>query len=500
MPRWSHLPLQTKFGLALGGLLVLFVGGLSVVLGLLVQRQREMRSALATRVPALTSSAAMERTFLSLDDAALRYYLTGDEGWLRLRRRQEAELARAREAALSADSTLQERQLMARFDEMYQESLSRRKVLDEARRNGPLSRALTGRLSMDQAGLPAMLEPLAQLRSIESAELVEVNEASELAARQAVKLVAAAGLLLVPGLWFFGVFLSRHVVEPVGRLAAFAARVGRLGADEESPAFPQLPVEGGDELASLAESLNRMSARLGEQVRQLKQLDRLKSKFLSMVSHEFRIPLTSVGEYVAMLQEGLAGPVTERQSEHLEVIAKNARRLTVLIENLLSLAKIEAGKFAVHKTRTLLPPLCREVALNLTPLGREKGVKIELHMEAGLPPVAGDSGALVLALTNLVGNAIKYGPSRASVQISARREGDRVRVSVTDTGPGVSPEEVPRLFAGFYRGTSKDFQGTGLGLAITKEIVESHRGRLEVDSEPGRGAVFRFDMDVWRDA
>ncbi len=225
----------------------------------------------------------------------------------------------------------------------------------------------------------------------------------------------------------------------------------------------------------------------------LKELDRMKSDFVAMVSHELRSPVTSIQQQLSVMVEGLSGDLTERQTRMLTRAKERAGGLLDLINDLLDLSKIEAGMAVQYREPLKLEELLKSVYEQMLPEAKAKGVKLKFHVRRPIPPVNGDRSNLEGVFTNLVNNAIKYTPEGGAITIRSKGDGKNVRIEVSDTGIGISKEDLPRIFDRFYRvKTEKTRQiiGTGLGLCIVKQIVEAHLGRISVQSEEGGGSTF----------
>ena len=230
----------------------------------------------------------------------------------------------------------------------------------------------------------------------------------------------------------------------------------------------------------------------------LKELDRMKSDFVSNVSHELRTPLTAIKGAVDLVLREVAGPLTEKQIHYLTRVRSNTQHLAGLINDLLDLSKIEAGKIEFQNTRVSLGGLVHEVVESLRPIAAEKPLELEVTAHEPAVLVWADRDKVRQVLTNLIGNAIKFTPPHGKVMVSsASNDTDWVRVSIADTGPGISADECERIFEKFYQvaenGGPKP-KGTGLGLAISKVLVELHGGKIWVESEPTRGSTFYFTL------
>jgi two-component system phosphate regulon sensor histidine kinase PhoR len=231
-----------------------------------------------------------------------------------------------------------------------------------------------------------------------------------------------------------------------------------------------------------------------------KEIARLKSDFVSNVTHELKAPLASIRAYVEMLQDGEAKGEADAQ-EFLGTIAAEANRLNRLIENILNLSRLESGLVPVNKTDVEVTEVLRSVVDTMAPQADQK----QVHLAADLAPVFfrvhGDRDMLHQAILNVVSNAIKYTPEGGRVRLATYLEDGTVVVAVEDTGCGVPEDEVDRIFEKFYRTrtSGKVAPGTGLGLALVKHVVEHiHRGRVTVQSQVGQGSTFRIHLPAVR--
>jgi signal transduction histidine kinase len=229
---------------------------------------------------------------------------------------------------------------------------------------------------------------------------------------------------------------------------------------------------------------------------QLKELDRMKSYFVSNVSHELRTPLTAIEGLTDNMLDGLTGQLNEKQARYINGIKESTDRLARLIDDLLDLSVIEAGRVELKPESFSLLSLMREVSDSLRPVAEEKSIKLALAPANGNPTAWADRDKVTQVLTNLIGNAIKFTPSGGEVTVSVERKNEAwLQASVADTGRGISSEEADRVFDEFYQirqpGEHKT-RGVGLGLAISKRLVEMHGGRIWVESEVGKGSTFSF--------
>jgi signal transduction histidine kinase len=224
-------------------------------------------------------------------------------------------------------------------------------------------------------------------------------------------------------------------------------------------------------------------------------LDQFKSDLVATVSHELKTPLTSVRLAVHVLLEEAVGPLTPKQTELLVDARDNAERLLALIEQLLALARLQRTRDRARLENEDPVELLRRAADAVRPRADDKHVDLEVIVGEPLPPVAVDPERIAQALGNLLNNAVTYTPAGGKITLSAAAADGRVQLVVSDSGVGIPPEYLPRIFDRFLRipGQSEE-SGTGLGLAIVKEIVTAHNGEITVESEPGKGTTFRITL------
>jgi len=220
--------------------------------------------------------------------------------------------------------------------------------------------------------------------------------------------------------------------------------------------------------------------------------ERARVDFVANASHELRTPLAAILGFIETLDDPESGGDDEIRARFLEVMFKEARRMQRLIDDLISLSRIEAEKYRLPETPVSLPTLIEEVADELRDDAGARRADVILDINENVPDVIADRAQISQVIHNLVGNAFKYARPGAPVTIALDRDGSLIRLSVTDQGEGIAPEHLPRLTERFYRvdsGRSRTMGGTGLGLSIVKHIVERHRGRLDISSKLGTGTT-----------
>jgi signal transduction histidine kinase len=240
--------------------------------------------------------------------------------------------------------------------------------------------------------------------------------------------------------------------------------------------------------------LTSINEQLQLEVEERRRAENLKDEFVSTVSHELRTPLTITREGICLMIDQIPGPVNEKQMKVLTSAKGNVDRLARIINDLLDMSKIEAGRMTMARERISLADLIRHVTASMLPLAEQKGLSLTADIPDDPLEVLADEGRIVQVFTNLVGNAIKF-TSEGSVKVLANRTDGEIACIVEDTGVGVSKEDQSRLFNKFVQLKREDGagrKGTGLGLVIAKNIIELHGGNIHVDSEPDRGSKFTF--------
>jgi signal transduction histidine kinase len=312
---------------------------------------------------------------------------------------------------------------------------------------------------------------------------------------QDTTVLVAAGLggsLLAALLLFSGLINSMRA--PLARLVEGARRLagGRLETRVE--------VGGPIEIATLGRAFNEMAEELERDARERLRMERMKDDFLLTVSHELRTPVTVVKGFAEMLTAE-RGSLDSRQREAAEVIAEGAGQLQTMINDLLDLARSDAGKLRIEPKPTSVRSLAQRVGRQMRPHFEEKEQRLTVEVNEDVPRVMADPDRIGQVLSNLLTNAHKYAPAGASVRLSASQVGEEVEFEVSDNGPGLTEEALDHVFDRFWRaetGETQETGGTGLGLAIAKSLVELHGGAIFALSE-GNGATFRFVLPMAKD-
>jgi signal transduction histidine kinase len=250
--------------------------------------------------------------------------------------------------------------------------------------------------------------------------------------------------------------------------------------------------------AAAKEALRRKNRELEEQYRRAQAASRMKSIFLANMSHELRTPLTAVIGFAELLVDGRVGTLTPEQQDFTQDILANGKHLLSLINDVLDLARVESGTMPFHPERICLPDVIRETIAGVRLLASERNITLTTDVQMSAIEIYLDPRKLRQILLNYVSNALKFTPPGGRVTVHARfEEGSTFRVEVEDTGMGIAPQDIGRLFQDFHQldgGLSKEIQGTGLGLALTKRLVEAQGGKVGAFSQLGKGSRFFADL------
>jgi two-component system sensor histidine kinase BaeS len=304
-------------------------------------------------------------------------------------------------------------------------------------------------------------------------------------------LLVAAGL--IAGLTGALLLFSGLIASMRRPLEELVDAAGRLAGGDRAA---RVKVGGLSETAALGAAFNEMADELEREASQRDQLDRLKDEFVLTASHELRSPLTSVlgfAELLMMERDSL----TQKQVETVEVILDNCRHLVRLLNNLLDLARSDAGRLTIRPQPTDVSALIAGAVRTMRAQTESAGQSLTEWVEPGLAPVSVEADRIRQVLVNLLTNAHEYSPQGASIGVEAHAVGAEVEIAVTDNGPGIPPDQLEHVFERFTRGDAGLTQrvgGTGLGLAISKSLVEAHGGTIAARSIAGQGSTFSFRL------
>jgi signal transduction histidine kinase len=300
-----------------------------------------------------------------------------------------------------------------------------------------------------------------------------------------VLLVFAAGMAMVLG-YFYSSALA-------GRISNVESAARRLADGDLST---RIPVNGTDEVASLAATFNQMAGQLQDAAEKQKEVERLRSDLIAWVGHDLQTPLASMRAILEALADGMVDD-PEAVQRYLKTAQRDIRSLSLLIDDLFQMAQIDAGGLQLDLTPNSLSDLISDTLESFSELAARQGINLEGAVEPDVDPICMDAARIGRVLNNLVGNALRFTPAQGKVEVTAHRQGSRIEVLVSDSGEGIRPQDLPHVFEQFYRGEksrSRTTGGAGLGLAISRGIVQAHGGEIRVESELGKGTRFIFSL------
>jgi signal transduction histidine kinase len=329
--------------------------------------------------------------------------------------------------------------------------------------------------------------------------LVDLSELYNFQVQLQTNALAGFVILMVATLVLIYVVLYQSALKPIDQLRA-------LAQDMTSGQYTQrIPVTAQDELGQLSHTFNEMADAIQQREVSLQAAreraeaaDQVKSAFLASMSHELRTPLNAIINFTKFVAKGDLGPVNEEQEETLLEVVDSGRHLLNLINDVLDMSKIESGSLTLFVVDNVdLQQVIKQVVTTGKSLLHEKSVKLEAEVSPDLPLIRGDKQRLTQVLLNIISNACKF-TEQGSISISAYRDNADVVISVTDTGPGIAPDDHGLVFEAFKQTSSglRQGGGTGLGMPITKNLVESHGGKIELDSALGQGTTFTITLPI----
>jgi signal transduction histidine kinase len=371
------------------------------------------------------------------------------------------------------------------------------------------SRALDHIISLDTAGtlgykvqpyltqainadndLGAVTDQLATTTRAQTDALIAQNRSAYTSSRNLFIGVGAGSIGLSA---LLGFVLSWSLIGPIRRTEA---RLAEIAAGDFSS---HVEVSNRDELGSLATNLNRMNDELGRLYEQIETVSRHKSEFLANMSHELRTPLNAIIGFSEVLHERMFGELNEQQASYVQDVLVAGRHLLSLINDILDLSKVEAGRMELELAEVSLPDTLRSGLTMQGERATRSGVTLELSVASEEIVVEADERKLRQVVFNLLSNALKFTPPGGRIDVSAAQRDGLVEVAVADTGSGIAADDLELIFEEFQqaRGDSaKRQEGTGLGLPLSRKFIELHGGRLWAESVEGSGSTFRFTLPV----
>jgi signal transduction histidine kinase len=305
-------------------------------------------------------------------------------------------------------------------------------------------------------------------------------------------LIVAIPIVLISSI-IFTLIVSKHISKPINKLVESVTKVaaGEFGIE--------IKIKGNDEIHVLAESFNMMSKQLKGYTRKI-ELDRLKDEFMAMISHELKTPLVPITGYTDLLLMGKYGKLTNTQREKMLIIQTSTKSLLSLMADLLDAQKIELGKLRLDIKDENLDKILLDIVKKIEPSTSKSGIKITTDLQNNLQCFC-DKNRVVQAISNILLNSIDFCPeSTGKIHVTAKIQDNFAKIIVKDNGIGMTKEKIENLFTKFYQGdttTTREHGGTGLGLAVCKGIVETHGGKIWVESEGiGKGIEVHIQLPL----
>ncbi len=320
---------------------------------------------------------------------------------------------------------------------------------------------------------------------VDTTEPSEINKAAmQLAFSSIGRFFLWGGLLAVAVALILTFVLSRRILSPVKALTKASRKLGKGDFSQ------RVDVDDRGEVGELAESFNAMAG-------DLEHNEQLRRNMVADVAHELRTPLSNLNGYLEAIRDGVIKPDTET----IRSLSEEGATLSGLINDLQELSMADAGELKLNNQPEDITKLIKEAVTGVRTKAKAKKIKISTKLSSNMPPVNIDSQRIRQVLNNLLANAIAHTTGKGSITVTAKREANKIIISVADTGEGISGEDLPNIFERFYRvdkSRARSTGGSGLGLTIAKRLVEAHGGRIWAESEPGKGSTFSFTLPVSR--
>lgn len=494
-PRFPNLSLEGRL-LAASAALAVIVAAVFVALIVAVATLKETTDEEAQSKEVTRSALELENIVFDVESGLRGYVRTGQAHFFTPYRTARRELPAQLKDFQRVTKTMDARQAqrarnIVKLIDYYLNEHADLVVVIAQTGGRPAARAATeieGRKRIDE--IRGAFERFLRVERARGAErTANAADSAERAVAFGVAGLAASAALTV----LFGLYLARSIARPVREAAAGATRFA------EGDLTTRLEEGGPGEVGELTRAFNEMAERLAAarteleaQNARLRESERLKSELVNTVSHELRTPLASVLGFTSILLTREFGSETRRH--YLGIIDAQARRLSELIDDFLDVRRIEEGRFELADELLDMSALLREEAQLYR--GQSKNHEVRVDVPSGPLQVRGDPARLRQVIGNLLSNAIKYSPEGGTVELAAERNGGAVHVRVRDEGVGIPESQQGRIFTKFFRGemAGSGIGGTGLGLAVSRDIVESHGGRIGFDSSEGEGTTFWVEL------
>ena len=488
----KRIGLKTQFYVIVAFVLVFSLGA-GVSQWLRVNAEAGVTMSLHRDLAVAVKVARLKSLLEQMDLLTMQYLSTGELHQLDQRRSSIKEV-RQTEADLSALLPGQnEQEALRDFRVQFEKRLREEKPWLRAKLSGRLSAKEMARIRSSRQNYRSMESMAMTMHDVRIDTFRSRYAAARRASVRAFFIMMGIGLLASALCAFL---LSRYIINPIDSIAGYA-RQWKLGQSWNLHVPAASP-----EIDSLAQHMRDLTVNLNEEYRKERDLGRFKSQMVSMVSHELNNALSVIYAAAASLEDTEPAAHDDRRERMYRILKAQTLSLSTTIGNLLNIGRLESGHLALNRKKMEIETVLRAGSELMEILCESKGLNLSLSFPEAPIPVYGDPDALMLVVTNLLSNAVKYTPEGGSVTAGIEREGGHpgyVRVFIKDTGIGLTKEDKERIFSAYYRSErgKRLARGFGLGLSLAKLIIEAHKGRLEVEGEPGKGSTFAFFLPVW---
>ncbi len=426
-------------------------------------------------------------------NSVLAYISTGEEQFLQ-KFNEDVLVARSFENYLLSNTPAEQRAEIEKFIQFSQdwEFILRNQVIPVYQ----LGNEADAWLTIIEEAEPMELKLIKEVTRFSNRQEAEILELSRKTKEQGERLILFGLIITMIAIMMaiiLFVVLRNSINKPIQILHQGTRRLAR--GDQ----YYRVSIEGDDEFGQLGDAFNRMGDRVTQLINDAQSANRLKSEFLATISHELRTPLNGIIGFTEALRENWVGPLTAKQQEYMGHISDNAGHLLNLINEVLDMSKIEAGKMELQPQRIDVDSFFSKSLHVVQELDRSKNIMLSFENRSHVPTIIADPTRVTEIMNNLLSNAIKFTPDGGNVKVVLKQKGDKLSVSVIDTGIGIRSEGIDKLFLPFYQDEGafdRQHEGTGLGLALTKKLVELHGGTISVDSELGKGSTFTFTLPL----
>lgn len=488
--KWLNLPISRKLSLVIGGIagFLIFTTLVSTLLFFSMSRNNEQ---VLSKQEAWFSQQEIKHYIYARINSVLEYISTG-EGQFLQKFYENCIAARSFEKYLLANTPPNQLGEIERFIQFSQdwEFILRNQVIPVYQLGNEADAWLTLIEEAEPMEKKLILE-VTRFSTQKEAEILELSRRSKQQGESMIYFGVFITMIAILMAIILFVVLKNSINKPIQKLRQGTRRLAK------GDLYYRVAIEGNDEFGQLGDAFNLMGERVTRLINDAQSANRLKSEFLATISHELRTPLNGIIGFTEAIRERLAGPLTDKQQEYLSHIYDNAEHLLTLINEILDLSKIEAGKMGLQLQEIDVDSFFAKSLHVIQEQARSKQIELAYKNHSGIPMIMADPTRLTEIMNNLLSNAVKFTPTGGNVCVELNRTGDLLSISVLDTGIGIRQEGIDKLFLPFYQdegALDRQHEGTGLGLALTKKLVELHGGTITVHSELSKGTNITFTL------